>query len=97
MESDASEVVVDQFAIGEKNEPIETKKINAFIFVIIDKFYLLKNIRHYFLMATLVKDDELRSFDVPEVTRHAGGYTIYKIVLQVTPKEITENSYQVCK
>ncbi|CAF0879781.1 unnamed protein product [Adineta ricciae] len=46
-------------------------------------------------MATLVKDDELRSFDVPEVTRHAGGYTIYKIVLQVTPKEITENSYQI--
>lgn len=46
-------------------------------------------------MASIVKDEELRSFDVPEVARHAGGYTIYKIILQVTPKEITENSYQV--
>jgi len=41
------------------------------------------------------KDDELSSFDVPETTRHPGGHTIYKIVLQVTPKELTENSYQV--
>ncbi|UJR31968.1 hypothetical protein I4U23_019441 [Adineta vaga] len=46
-------------------------------------------------MATLAKDDELRSFDVPEIARHSGGYTIYKIILQVTPKEITENSYQL--
>jgi hypothetical protein len=47
-------------------------------------------------MATIEKDDELRSFDVPEVTRHAGGYTIYKIIQQITPKELTENTYQVC-
>ncbi|CAF0921488.1 unnamed protein product [Adineta steineri] len=46
-------------------------------------------------MASMGKDDDLRSFDVPEIARHSGGYTIYKIVLQVTPKEITENSYQV--
>ena len=47
-------------------------------------------------MASIGKDNDLRSFDVPEISRHSGGYTIYKIVLQVTPKEITENSYQVC-
>ena len=47
-------------------------------------------------MASIKKDDDLRSFDVPEATRHSGGYTVYKIVLQVTPKELTENSYQVC-
>jgi hypothetical protein len=46
-------------------------------------------------MASIGKDNDLRSFDVPEISRHAGGYTIYKIVLQVTPKELTENSYQV--
>ena len=46
-------------------------------------------------MASVDKDDELRSLDVPEVARHPGGYTIYKIILQITPKEITENSYQV--
>ncbi|CAF4091865.1 unnamed protein product, partial [Rotaria sp. Silwood1] len=45
-------------------------------------------------MASITKDNELRSFDVPEIARHPGGYTIYKIVLQITPKEITENSYQ---
>jgi hypothetical protein len=47
-------------------------------------------------MASAEKDDELRSFDVPEVTRHPSGYTIYKIIQQITPKELTENSYQVC-
>ena len=47
-------------------------------------------------MALAEKDEDLRSFDVPEVARHSGGYTIYKIIMQVTPKEITENSYQVC-
>lgn len=47
-------------------------------------------------MASVTKDDELSSFDVPETARHPGGHTIYKIVLQVTPKELTENSYQVC-
>ena len=47
-------------------------------------------------MALVEKDEDLRSFDVPEVTRHPSGYTIYKIIMQVTPKEITENSYQVC-
>jgi hypothetical protein len=47
-------------------------------------------------MASIKKDDDLRSFDVPETERHSGGYTIYKIVLQVTPKELTEKSYQVC-
>jgi hypothetical protein len=47
-------------------------------------------------MASIAKDDELRSFDVPEIARHSNGYTIYKIVLLVTPKELTENSYQVC-
>jgi hypothetical protein len=47
-------------------------------------------------MATITKDDELSSFDVPEVTRHSSGHTLYKIVLQITPKELTENSYQVC-
>jgi hypothetical protein len=46
-------------------------------------------------MASLTKDDELCSFDVPETARHSSGHTIYKIVLQVTPKELTENSYQV--
>jgi len=46
-------------------------------------------------MAGITKDDELCSFDVPETARHSSGYTIYKIVLQVTPKELTENSYQV--
>ncbi|CAF3979068.1 unnamed protein product [Rotaria sp. Silwood1] len=46
-------------------------------------------------MASITKDNELRSFDVPEIARHPGGYTIYKIVLQITPKEITENSYQL--
>ncbi|CAF4052372.1 unnamed protein product [Rotaria sp. Silwood2] len=46
-------------------------------------------------MASLTKDDELCSFDVPETERHPSGYTIYKIVLQVTPKELTENSYQL--
>jgi hypothetical protein len=46
-------------------------------------------------MASIGKDDDLRSFDVPEIARHAGGYTIYKIVLQITPKELTENTYQV--
>ena len=47
-------------------------------------------------MASTEKEDDLRSFDVPEVTRHSGGYTIYKIILQITPKELTENTYQVC-
>jgi hypothetical protein len=47
-------------------------------------------------MASSTKENDLRSFDVPEISRHAGGYTVYKIVLQVTPKELTENSYQVC-
>jgi len=47
-------------------------------------------------MASMGKDDDLRSFDVPEIARHPGGYTIYKIVLQITPKELTENTYQVC-
>jgi len=47
-------------------------------------------------MASIDKDDELRSFDVPEISRHPSGYTIYKIVQQVTPKELTENTYQVC-
>jgi hypothetical protein len=46
-------------------------------------------------MASITKDDELCSFDVPETTRHSSGHTIYKIILQVTPKELTENSYQV--
>lgn len=46
-------------------------------------------------MASVSKDEELSSFDVPEATRHSSGYTIYKIVLQVTPKELMENSYQV--
>ncbi|CAF2781817.1 unnamed protein product [Rotaria sp. Silwood2] len=47
-------------------------------------------------MASMItKDDELRSFDVPEIARHPRGYTIYKIVLQITPKELTENSYQL--
>lgn len=46
-------------------------------------------------MASAAKDDELSSFDVPETTKHSGGHTLYKIVLQVTPKELTENSYQV--
>jgi len=45
-------------------------------------------------MASITKDDELSSFDVPE-TRQLSGNTMYKIVLQVTPKELTENSYQV--
>ncbi len=45
-------------------------------------------------MASITKDDELSSFDVPE-TRQSSGNTMYKIVLQVTPKELTENSYQV--
>lgn len=47
-------------------------------------------------MASITKDDELSSFDVPEIDRHSSGHTLYKIVLQVTPKELTENSYQVC-
>jgi hypothetical protein len=47
-------------------------------------------------MASIIKDDELCSFDVPETTRHPSGYTNYKIVLQITPKELTENTYQVC-
>lgn len=47
-------------------------------------------------MASIDKNDELRSFDVPEIALHPGGYTTYKIILQITPKEITENSYQVC-
>lgn len=47
-------------------------------------------------MASITKDSELCSFDVPEVTRSSYGYVNYKIVLQVTPKELTENSYQVC-
>ncbi len=46
-------------------------------------------------MASIGKDDDLRSFDVPETARHSSGYTIYKIILQITPKELTENSYQV--
>lgn len=46
-------------------------------------------------MATIAKDDDLSSFDVPETTRSSGGHTLYKIILQVTPKELTENSYQV--
>ncbi|CAF3551978.1 unnamed protein product [Rotaria sp. Silwood1] len=46
-------------------------------------------------MASLTKDDELCSFDVPETARHPSGHTIYKIVLQITPKELTENSYQL--
>ncbi len=45
--------------------------------------------------ASLTKDDELSSFDVPEIDRHSSSNTLYKIVLQVTPKELTENSYQV--
>jgi hypothetical protein len=47
-------------------------------------------------MAAITKDDELCSFDVPETTRHPNGHTNYKIVLQITPKELTENTYQVC-
>lgn len=47
-------------------------------------------------MASITKDNDLRSFDVPESVRHSNGYTAYKIVLHVTPKELTENSYQVC-
>jgi hypothetical protein len=47
-------------------------------------------------MASIGKDDDLRSFDVPEIARHSSGYTIYKIILQITPKELTDNSYQVC-
>ena len=46
-------------------------------------------------MASITADDELFSFDVPETTRHSSGHTLYKIVLQITPKELTENSYQV--
>ncbi|CAF1605051.1 unnamed protein product [Rotaria magnacalcarata] len=46
-------------------------------------------------MASITKDSELWSFDVPETARHPSGHTIYKIVLQVTPKELTENSYQL--
>jgi len=46
-------------------------------------------------MASIDKTEDLQSFDVPEVTRHPGGYTIYKIILQITPKEFTQNSYQV--
>lgn len=46
-------------------------------------------------MASLPKDGELYSFDVPEIDRHSSSHTLYKIVLQVTPKELTENSYQV--
>lgn len=47
-------------------------------------------------MASLTKDGELYSFDVPEIDRQSSSHTLYKIVLQVTPKELTENSYQVC-
>jgi len=46
-------------------------------------------------MASIAKDDELSSFDVPETTRNSSGNTIYKIVLQITPKDLTENSYQL--
>ncbi|CAF1258948.1 unnamed protein product [Rotaria sordida] len=46
-------------------------------------------------MASSTKDTELCSFDVPETARHPSGHTIYKVVLQVTPKELTENSYQL--
>lgn len=46
-------------------------------------------------MASIDKTEDLQSFDIPEVTRHPDGYTIYKIVLQITPKEFTQNSYQV--
>ena len=47
-------------------------------------------------MASITNDDELCSFDVPEASRHSSRHTLYKIILQVTPKELTENSYQVC-
>ena len=46
-------------------------------------------------MASAAKDDDLYSFDVPETTRNANGPTMYKIILQVTPKDITKNGYQV--
>jgi len=45
-------------------------------------------------MASITKDDELCSFDVPE-TRNSSGTTMYKIVLQITPRDLTENSYQL--
>lgn len=46
-------------------------------------------------MLSITNNDELCSFDVPETARHSSGHTIYKIVLQVTPKELTANTYQV--
>ncbi|UJR14770.1 hypothetical protein I4U23_001758 [Adineta vaga] len=46
-------------------------------------------------MASITKDDELCSFDVPEAVRSSYSYVNYKIVLQITPKELTENSYQL--
>jgi hypothetical protein len=46
-------------------------------------------------MASITKDDELSSFDVPEIDRQSSSNTLYKIVLQVTPKDLTANSYQL--
>lgn len=46
-------------------------------------------------MATVNKDEDLCSFDVPDVKRESNGPTLYRIVLQVTPKDITKNTYQV--
>ena len=46
-------------------------------------------------MMSITKQDDLYSFDVPETVHHSSGDTIYKIVLQVAPKELAENNYQV--
>ena len=47
------------------------------------------------LVMSKLKDNDLRSFDVPEAARHSSGYTSYKIILQVTPKDLSEDPYQV--
>jgi hypothetical protein len=47
-------------------------------------------------MASVAKNDELSSFDVPEASPSSSNPTLYKIILHVTPKDITQNTRQVC-
>lgn len=47
-------------------------------------------------MARANNNDDLTSFDVPTTTRsNHSGPTLYKIVLQVIPRDITKNGHQV--
>jgi hypothetical protein len=46
-------------------------------------------------MSVFIKEIGFCSFDVPDAERQSIGYTVYKIVLHVNPKELADDAYQL--